>query len=188
LFTVKSGAYVQGQISVNTSATQGNALLRLVPFIVPQALTIAQIGTEFTVAGDAASIFRMAVYADDGTGYPGSLLLDGGSISTGTGNAGTVATGGTPGVYMNTGITPLALAPGMYWTGGAVQGVAVTQPTMRTAQFIQFAGANNVLPGTGATSIGYAQSSVSGAMPANFVAFSSLSVAGNATRIVFKLQ
>lgn len=186
-FTTKSGGYIQGQLSVSTTVTSGNGTMRLVPFIVTQACTIVAIGSEFTVAGDAASVFRMVVYADDGTAYPGALLLDGGSISTGTGNAGTVATGGTPGVYMNTGITPLALAPGMYWAGGALQGVTVTQPTMRTALWFPFAAAPNAVPVTGGSNIGYAQTSVTGTPPSSFGAWPN-SASGNCPRIVFKLQ
>ena len=46
-------------------------------------------------AATYTSPLRTGTYADDGTGYPGSLVLDAGSISTGTSNSGTVSTGGT---------------------------------------------------------------------------------------------
>ena len=188
-FTTKSGAYVQGQGGVSTSATLGNGVLRLTPFIAGEACTVAAIGAEFTAAGDAASLFRMAIYADDGTFYPGAVLLDGGGISTGTGNAGTVSTGGTAGVYMNAGITPQALSAGaVYWIGGAVQGVSVTQPTMRTGYFTLGGIAVNTVPGAGATAFGYQQGSVTGALPSTFEAFTLSSPVASVPRVVIKLQ
>lgn len=188
-FTNKSGVYVQGQASLGTSSTLGNGSLRLSPLIVAQSFSIAAIGAEFTVAGDANSIFHIGIFGDDGTCYPGALLLDAGSISTGTGNAGTVATGGTPGVYLITLGTPLAIAPGIYWLGGAVQGVTTTQPTIRTALFgTQFSGAQNGVPGAGAGENGYSQASVTGAMPSSFAVFASSSSAGSIPRIVFKIH
>jgi hypothetical protein len=187
-FTTKSGAYVQGQQGVGTNAALGNGTLRLAPFTVARACTIAAIGSEFTAAGDAGSLLLMCVYSDDGTGYPSSLLLNGGSISTGTGNAGTITTGGTPGVYMNASITAQPLPPGMYWAGAVIQGVSVTQPTIRTGSFTgAFMPALNAVPAAGATALGYSQGSVTGALPATFVAFLS-GVAGAVPRIVFKLQ
>lgn len=73
---------------------------------------------------------RLGIYADDGTGVPtGAPILDAGTISTGSGDAGNVATGGTPGVYEITVST--TLQPGLYWIGGGAQGVGGSGPTMR---------------------------------------------------------
>lgn len=186
-FTAKSGAYIQGQLSV-TTATLSNTLLRLCVFPVTQPITIAQMGIEFTAAGDAGSFYHPAIYADDGSGFPGALVLDAPTISTGTGNAGTVATNGVPGVYLGTPGSPPTLQPGLYWVGGALQSAPVTQPTFRTAAFAsQFPGGNNALPGTGAFSGGFSQASVSGAMPANFNLFSVAGVVATFARIIFKL-
>lgn len=187
-FTAKSGSYFQGQSSV-TTATLSNTLLRLNAFPVAQQITIAQIGAELFTAGDAPSLIRLGIYADDGTGFPGALVLDAGSISCGTGNAGTVPTGGVPGVYMITpGSTP-TLPPGLYWTGGVVQGVTTTQPVMRTANFgNQFVGGGLTLPAAGAFSGGYSQSSVSGALPSNFNVMASAGVVATFPRILFKIQ
>lgn len=188
--TIKSGAYIQGNYLLSTSAVMGNASLHLTPLVLATPCTISAIGTEFTVAGDAPSLFHMAIYGDDGTGYPGSLLLDGGSISTGTGNAGTVATGGTPGVYMNTGITALALLPGTYWVGGAVQGVTTTQPTMRTACFGMFGTATTAVPAAGAAEVCYAQGAVTTTLPASFVTLggTNFSAVASVARIILKIQ
>lgn len=187
-FPVKANAYLFGNASVSTSATLGNGSLRLTPLYLAVPVTVTAIGAEFTVAGDAASLFRMSIYADDGTFYPGALTLDGGSISTGSGNAGTVSTGGTPGVYMNTGISATTLAAGAYWLGGAVQGVTGTQPTMRTGYFMpDMMAALTTVPSAGSNNVGYTQASVTGAPPSNFATFASASSAGSVPRIVIKI-
>lgn len=190
-FTTKSGAYVSGQASVSTTNTLGISTMRAGALGVSDAgFTISQLGAEFTVAGDAPSVFRLGVYADDGTGYPGALLVDAGSISTGTGNAGTVATGGTPGAYAVTLGTPLVLTPGLYWLAGVVQGVTSVQPTLRTGFFgSTFSGAAVTLSSItgGGLVVGYSQSSVTGALPANWSSFSTGS-AGTLPRIFFKIQ
>jgi hypothetical protein len=92
-------------------------------------VSIASPTAEFTAAGDANSVFRIGIWADDGYGRPGELVIDAGTISTGSGDAGDIATGGTPGEYEIP--VPLDLAPGLYHVGGVVQGVSSTQPTMR---------------------------------------------------------
>lgn len=187
--TVKSGAYILSDVSIGTSGSLGNGTLRLCPFLLTSTVTFTQIGSEFTAAGDAASLFLMLIYADDGTGYPGSLWLNGGSISTGAGNAGTVATGGTPGVYMNTGLTATVFPPGIYWAGGVVQGVTVTQPTMRVAFWTTaFKLAVNVTPGAGGSSFGYSATGVTGTPPAAFTAFGSSGGSSSVGRIILKQQ
>jgi hypothetical protein len=190
-FTNKQGqgTYVQGQTSVSTSASLGNQLLRLTPLIVTTAFTLTQLGAELVTAGDAPTLIAMAWYGDDGTGYPGSLISAPGSISTGTGNAGTIATAGTPGVYMIPLATPVPITPGLYWLGGVVQGVSSVQPTMRTGSFgTQFAAASAGVPGVSASQLGYTQSSVSGALPATFNTFASAGSAGTVARTIFRVQ
>lgn len=188
-FTAKSGGYIQGQTSVSTSAALANGTLRVAPLIVTETIAVAALGAEFTVAGDAASLFRPGIFADDGTGYPGALIIAPGSISTGSGNAGTVSTGGTPGVYAITIGSPPVLQPGLYWVGGVVQGVTSVQPTLRTGSFgNQFAGATPSLPGANSAVLGYSQASVTGALPGAFTAFSSASAAGTIPRVILKIQ
>lgn len=56
------------------------------PFHVSRGVNIDKIGIEVTGAGTAGSVIRLGVYADDGTGKPGALLLDAGTV-TGDSNA-----------------------------------------------------------------------------------------------------
>ena len=166
----KSGSYYFTASTSNATTTTGHGTgtLRCNPWAVVRQVTIARIGMEFTAAGDANSVFRLGIYADDGGGYPtGAPVLDAGTISTGTGNAGTVATGGTPGVYEITLGSALTLSPGLYWVGGAIQGVTTTQPTIRIVN-----GSNMIapipmasIPSTGLTVSGFQMTGVTGALP-----------------------
>lgn len=129
-----SGQYyfTQSQQDWSTS-TLNNGTVRVTPWIVASDVTITRLFMEFTNAtvGDANSVFRIGIWNHDPTtGRPSTLVLDAGTISTGSGNAGDVATGGVAGVYEIT--VSLALTAGAYWIGGALQGVTTTQPTFRT--------------------------------------------------------
>jgi hypothetical protein len=52
--------------------------------------------------------------------------------------------------------------------GGVIQGVTVTQPTIRTGIWGPFAVGTTTLPGTNDNDIGYDQGSVTGALPGTF--------------------
>jgi hypothetical protein len=187
-FTTKSGAYIQGQQGISSSSTLTYGTLRLCPVAVTVPFTLSAAGVEFTAQGDPASVFRTAIYNDDGTGFPYKLVADCGSISTGTSNSGSVATGGTAGIYAFTLPTSVAVPPGLYWVGGALQGGSVTQPTFRTAQFgSQFAAGLSFLA-TNQSAFGYSMTGVTGAMPSQFTAFTSAGTVGTFPRILFKVK
>jgi hypothetical protein len=177
--------------SAQTSSTSnglGNGTVRVTPWVVTANTTITKLFAEFTVAGDANSVYRIGIWNHDpATGKPGALLLDAGSISTGSGNAGTTATGGTPGCYELT--VSQALTPGLYWVGGAVQGVATTQPTMRSVVNTTIPMNHPLgtsLPGVNPTIFGWlltAQTGAFGSLASAIVA----SGTSNAARIGFKV-
>jgi hypothetical protein len=124
---------------ITTTASSGNGNLRLSQWVVTDSITVTRLAMSFTVAGDANSVYRIGIFNHDAaTGKPSTLVLDAGTISTGTGNAGTVATGGTPGIYELT--VSQALTPGWYWVGAVIQGVSVTQPTVSIQNGIPFFG------------------------------------------------
>lgn len=105
--------------AVTVTTALPNNTIRVSPWVVTASITITRLTTEFTVAGNAGSVFRLGIWNDTGYGQPGTLLLD----------AGTIATTGTVG---NKEITvSQALTPGLYWVGGAAQNAATTAPTMR---------------------------------------------------------
>jgi hypothetical protein len=156
--------FCNGASSSATSAVLGNSTVRTAIWVVTAPLSITRILAEFTVAGEANSVFRIGIWADNGAGAPSALILDAGTISTGSGNAGGVATGGTPGVYEIT--VAATLQPGIYHVGGAVQGAPTTQPTMRTlnvGSFQDHIPLGTSKPNAGSNFNGYAQGSVAGA-------------------------
>lgn len=177
--------FCNGQ-SVTSTATFTQSDVRTTPWLVPDAITVTAVFAEFTAAGDINSIFHIGIWNDNGSGQAGTLLQDCGSISTGTSNSGTVSTGGTPGTYAITSLS-IAMAPGLYWVGGAFQTSNGTpaSPTMRVPTSaigtVPIAlGAS--LPSAGATFVGWHQTGITGA----FGTFTP-SASGNAgARIGFK--
>lgn len=161
-----SGPFVSGRYYVTpenqnagTSAALGVGTLRVMMFNVPNNCTLSRIGAEVVTIGDVGSKFRLGIYADDGTGRPGALLVDAGVIA---GDSATVQE-----LVIN-----LPLGAGNYWIGGAVQVVTTTQPTMRT---ITQGGNAYVEASVGAAppsnwgNIGFAMTGVAGALPNPFV-------------------
>lgn len=76
--------YCAGQanaLALTTVAPTANNL-RALPFFTPKKISLDQIAINVTtlIAGKA----RLGIYNDDGTVYPGTLLLDGGEVDTGT--------------------------------------------------------------------------------------------------------
>lgn len=120
----KSGSYYSLDEGVfGTSATLVNGTLRVHPYLVDVAESWTRVGGDVSGAGDAASTIRLCIYLDDGSvpgsfGYPGILLKDFGTIAADSATVQEIT-------------TALTLAPGRYWVGGVVQGVTVTQPTVR---------------------------------------------------------
>lgn len=156
--------YCSSPTDTFTSSGLGNNVVRTSAWLVNAQFTLAALFAEFTAAGAAASLLRLGIW-NDNAGVPGTLLLDAGSVSTGTGNAGTVATGGTPGVYAITGLSTV-VAPGLYWVGGVLQG-ATSQPTIRTVgEAVQFPGGplGTSLPGANDTGGGFGWAGVTGAL------------------------
>lgn len=95
----------------NTGVGSFAARLFAIPFIVVNAFRINSIALEITTGGGAGSKTRLGIYVDDGTVYPGSLLIDVGI----TDNSGT-------------GVKELSISPvqsltnGLYWITGALDG------------------------------------------------------------------
>ncbi len=176
---VATGAYASGNyyatagaLSAGSSGSYTNGQLRLAPWVVPDPLTLTRIAAEVTGAGDAGCTLRLGIYADN-AGVPGALILDAGTIP---GDAVAVAE-----------ITiSQALARGLYWVGGAVQGVTVTAPTLKT-----FTGAAQVpitfgttLPAAGTVGNSFLLSGVTAALPGSAAG---AVVAGSSPRILVKV-
>lgn len=75
----KSGEYWSPIFPANTTAATVAGTLLTFAVYVPVSLTIDRIGAQVTGAA-ASSTISLGIYNDDGTGNPGSLLLDAGTI------------------------------------------------------------------------------------------------------------
>ncbi len=143
------------QDGVGTSFNAVNGEMRLIPYPLRQTTRIDRLGAQVITPGAAGSLFRLGIYADNGNGYPGALVVDGGAID------GTLAA--TQEVVVDT-----TLPRGLYWFGGVAQG-GVTQPNMRAfgGQAFGIVGATS-LAGALQQSLCYIASGIVGPLPATF--------------------
>lgn len=158
--------YATPQGSVGT-ATFGVGDLRCTPFPVDDAsITLDDMGVQVTSAGGAGSVCRVGVYQDDGTGYPGDLLFDAGTIDTTSTGTRTVAANGA-------GAISEVVTRGLYWLACVAQTSAPAQWMVRSHD-----GGGGLLAPVGAADVAdiasgrtaWSQTGVSGALPATFTA------------------
>jgi hypothetical protein len=166
----KSGLYVSlhPTNSVGTSNGLGNQTLRLFPVDVGATVSFDRLALDVSLAGDSNSTVIIACYADDGSYYPGALLLD----SAASGSASTVLSNGKvagDSATVQAVTVALTLTPGIYWFGAVIQGAASVAPTLRASSTSTWSvGLASTLPAAAAVTTGYSQASVSGALPSTF--------------------
>lgn len=97
----------------------GSTAMRSTAFLIDRACTLSSLSI-FVTTAVASSTVRLGIYADDGAGRPGSLVLDAGTVATDT-------TG-----FKELAITQ-ALTAGLYWFGVAQQGGASPISTQAVA-------------------------------------------------------
>lgn len=187
----RTGTWVIPKAGTSTSGSLGLGNLRLFPVEVPYnggtPWTISAFQADVTNASDsglAGGVFRFAVYGDNSF-YPGSLLLDTGTLGgSGTGSVATNAIA-VPTITL---ATPLSIPDnlGIIWIGGAVQGWAVTAPTLRILSNVPIAVPSSTTPTAGEARWGYVSSATyAGALPGTFPA--SQAPTGSVPRISVKL-
>lgn len=148
----RAGQYYPPMGSISGVVAPANNSARAMPFWLPRRRLIDRIGVETTVAGEAGSLLRFAVYADrDTDSYPGALLFD----------AGTVAADGAIGLKEIT--IAQYVGPGLIWLAVVAQNAVTTRPTMRSIQagIMQIGSTNGLLSGQSA----FNYSNVTGAFP-----------------------
>ena len=163
--------------TTGTSATLNNGNLRLAPFYVPNTTVISKIGGEVTSAGEAGSKLRLGIYADNGKGYPGALVVDAGTINGDSATVQEITLGST-----------VTLNPGLYWIGAAVQLVTTTQPTVRTVntQVDQpQIPVSTSAPSSNQTASSLQMTGVTGALPSTFS--TTVNPSTTAARLFFKV-
>lgn len=170
--STKSGVYGFLGLAVTTSVTLGNGNERAIALFFPEPCTLSKIGLEVTSAGgDSGALVRLGIRADNGHGYPGTLILDAGTID------GSSAT-----------IQEIAISQAVYglvWITATVQGVVTTQPTVRAVS-----SAINAIAGASSNTsspngqFGFTQSGVTGPL----AAFSStITASGSMARVFWKI-
>lgn len=146
------GRYTVPPVSQANSAITLNSF-RVYPIQIRRRTTIDRIGISVTT-GQASGVVRLGIYRDNGSGLPGTLLTDFGTVDASATATPTLTVSQT-------------IEPGRYWIGGASQGSA-TAPTVQAN--------TGSLPGITAVSLseasanlnGYEMTGVSGALPATF--------------------
>jgi hypothetical protein len=143
-------------------ATQSLAanLLRAFPWEVQKAISINALRQEVSTAASAGGItFRLAIYADNGSGYPATIVAN---SETGPLDA------STTGVRLYTPPSQIVLSPGLYWLAANCSGT----PTLRAVSASALPQTLGVNPSGGASSqyTAWATPSTYAAMPATFPA------------------
>jgi hypothetical protein len=130
--------------------------LTAAPFWVSEAQTFDRIGCEITGKGAAGSVVRLGVYADDGSGKPGALVLDAGTVPGDVSGPKEIAIRQT-------------LHAGLYWLVSVGQGGSPQIRCLAATQVLGGAGTSTLAMATASSPrLGYTMAGVSGALPARF--------------------
>lgn len=169
--------YPLSQHSVTASGALSNGTLRIAPWAVTREISFDRIGAEISVVGEAGSKLRLGIYEDNGSCFPGKLVLDAGQIN---GDSATVQEL----------VCSQTLPVGLFWIGAVVQSAPATTPTVRcvNAWSPPVPIAMSVVPPTaGATAVGFATSGVPGALPDTFPVGTAFAT-GSAPRLFVRNQ
>ncbi len=112
--------YALSPVEGGSAAPTGQIYAYALP--VPSTMLFTAIGVYISTAGDSTAEGRAGIYADNGLGFPGALILDAGSKSLHTTSGGA----GAAGALNWTGLSQ-TLTPGLYWLAFVVSS-AVTAP------------------------------------------------------------
>jgi hypothetical protein len=174
---VKSGHwYVATSANATATAALTSGRLVLGQWYVPNSCTIDRIGAEVTTVGSAGSVVRLGIYADNGYGMPGSLVLDAGTIDGTSQTVQSITLG-----------TPTSLSRGVYWFGAACQ---VADCTVRSSAGAYSGYAYSFMtsaPTAGQTFGSYYQASVTGALPATFSTTPTIGTVNSSPRLHLRI-
>jgi hypothetical protein len=166
--------HIGNSAATSTSNTLGGGSVRVYPVPIFDTWTISRIGAEITAAGTAGSLLRLVVYRDTGSGRPGDLEFDGGTIDGSSATVQEITVSKT-------------FVPGNYWFGGVLQGTLTSQPTVRVVNPpMELPGmvlAGLTIPGANGVLAGYLDSSGLTVLPSPFTVTGN---AGSAPRIFVK--
>ncbi len=69
-------------VALTTQSVSSVNSLRAFPFFVPKTMRFDRIAINVTTAASANGVARIGIYADNGSLYPGALVVDGGEVAT----------------------------------------------------------------------------------------------------------
>jgi len=168
----RAGAWASAYAGSITAAIPTQAIATASPLHIPIACTIDRIACEVTGVGSVNSVVRLGIYADNGFGYPGALVLDAGTVS-----------GTTTGIKEVT--ISKALAAGRYWLVGCNQGAPTTGATVRVNAGLvaPVLAASSAILASNATV--YAMASTTGALPSTWTATLQSATSGHRVAVRF---
>lgn len=168
----RAGAWAAAYAGSITAAIPTEAIATASPLHIPVACTIDRIACAVTVVGSANSVVRLGIYGDDGSGYPGALVLDAGTVNG-----------------MPTGIKEVAirraLAAGRYWLVGCNQGAPTTGATVRmnAGPIAPVLASSSAILASNAAA--YTMAATTGALPATWTATPQSSSSGHRVAVRF---
>ncbi len=154
---IRASAYLfqQCSSSANSSTINVNSAYA-VPLWIPKATTADRIGLYINVAGSTGAAYRLGIYNDNGSWWPGSLLVDGGTVAA------------TSVAYVENTISASLASAGLYWLVAKCEGVFTNARGSVGPSF-------GILPvqGTNSTDLaaGYYAALGSGGLPSNWPAW-----------------
>lgn len=155
---------MSGVVLAAGTAAGTAGLLTCHPIPLKAGTTLDRIGVSHNATPTASEVARLGIYSDTGNGYPGALLLDAGTVD--------LSTAGSTSVPKAATISQTITTSGIYWLACARQG-----PSALAVLVVPNAASTAPLglpwAPTSATyerSMGYSQTGVVGALPANFTA------------------
>lgn len=167
---VGSGLWYAPPCTVTTVTLQQGVVYYL-PVYFDRVTALSGLGLEVTTAGSAGSVVSLGLYADNGTGQPGVLILDAGQID------GTSATVQTKAITAHVG-------PGIVWLAACGLGSPATQPTVRASSSPVIPIGTTAALASGNPLSGFKQVSQT-ALP---VLAGAVSAANNISRLIYQAQ
>jgi hypothetical protein len=159
-----------------TTQTMAVSTIRAWPWEVRKSITLSQLRQEITTLFAGGSI-RLALYADDGAGYPAAIIAN---SDIGAIDASTTGLKGPFNFASN-----IVLPAGLYWLACNSSSVTIAVRAVPVAALINVLGHNPTSAAAGNQYVGWSIAATYGAMPATFPAAAGRMTNVNAPNTMF---